>query len=186
MVLAGAVAASGFAQEEPTPSASPDQPAPAAPSEKSLPAKPQLSAGALDVQRLAQAGVGEGVILAYVTNSATPYGLTPDGIICLKGAGVPSEVISAMITRDQQLAAAAPPLEAALAPPPSLAVTEPEEGPSIIANDDAWPEPPIVVDESDLAPEQPASLGPVRAPYPVRLNDPIVVYRLPSFALPYW
>jgi hypothetical protein len=40
--------------------------------------------------------------------------------------------------------------------------------------------------EPDDAPDQPASAGPVRVPYPVKLNDPIIILRLPSFALPCW
>jgi hypothetical protein len=40
--------------------------------------------------------------------------------------------------------------------------------------------------EPDDVPEQPASAGPVRVPYAVKLNDPIVVLRLPTFALPCW
>ena len=36
------------------------------------------------------------------------------------------------------------------------------------------------------APEQPENTGPVRVPYAVKLNDPIVILKLPTFRVPYW
>jgi hypothetical protein len=67
--------------------------------------------------RLVQAGVDESVILSYVTNSTSTFNLDSDKIIYLSDLGVPNEVVSAMMQRDQllqqQMAAANPP------PPPS-------------------------------------------------------------------
>jgi hypothetical protein len=40
--------------------------------------------------------------------------------------------------------------------------------------------------EPDDVPDQPASAGPVRVPYAVKLSDPIVIFRLPTFTVPYW
>jgi hypothetical protein len=40
--------------------------------------------------------------------------------------------------------------------------------------------------EPDDVPDQPESVGPVRMPYPVKLSDPIIILRLPTFALPCW
>jgi len=45
--------------------------------EKPLPANVKLTAPAAEVIRLAQAGVDERVMLAYITNSARPFNLTP-------------------------------------------------------------------------------------------------------------
>jgi hypothetical protein len=47
--------------------------------------------------------VEEAVILAYVTNAATAFNLSPDSIIYLNDIGVPASVVSAMIQRDQVL-----------------------------------------------------------------------------------
>jgi hypothetical protein len=196
MVLAGGLAAPGLAQgnlspvsDKPT-TAAPSPPSAVAPSSsgaETQPAKVQLSAGAMEIQRLTQAGLSEGVILAYVTNSPHRYSLTPDQIIDLKHAGVAPRIISAMITHDQALPAEPPPYLVAAAPPRSLAVPIPEdEGPSIVVDDGAWPAPSMIADDEGYAPEQPANLGPVRAPYPVKLNDPILVLKLPSFTIPYW
>jgi hypothetical protein len=198
MVLAGGLTASSFAQSDPTPAPPSDNPAAVAPAPPAqslpdspetapVPSKVQLSAGALDVQRLTQAGLSEGVLLAYVTNSACRYSLTPDQIIDLKNTGLSAKVISAMISHDQALPPAPPELIAAITPANTLAVSFSEaDGPTIVANDDAWPTPTVISDDDGYAPEQPASLGPVRAPYPVRLNDPIVILKLPSFAFPCW
>jgi hypothetical protein len=61
------------------------------------------------VIRLAQSGVEESVLLAYVNNSGSAFNLTPDQIIYLKDLGVPNDVVTAMIQRDQQLGATANP-----------------------------------------------------------------------------
>ena len=150
------------------------------------------------------------MVLAYINSSAGTFNLSADQIVSLKSQGVSPVVINAMIEHDRELisgerpmTASAPPpfppsVQAALAaslhpageagaPPPSLATPLPAPDRSIIAPDDesagtgtwVWIEP-------DDVPDQPRSAGPVRLPYPVKLNDPIVVLRLPSFALPCW
>ena len=55
------------------------------------------------VVRLAQAGVDESVIMTYVTNSGSTFNLDSDKIIYLKDIGLPNEVVTAMMQRDQQL-----------------------------------------------------------------------------------
>jgi hypothetical protein len=185
MVLAGGVAVLSFAQE--TASDTSAAPAPLPPAQtasgsvgdKPLPSSMQLSAGSMDVQRLTQAGVGEDVILAFITNSTRIFNLTPSQIIYLKEIGTPTRVLSAMISHDQTLPPALP--------AETVVVSSPETvGPTIIANDDAWPPLSIIADDEGYAPEQPESMGPVRAPYPVKLSDPIVILKLPSFTIPYW
>ena len=66
------------------------------------------------VIKLAQGGVGESVILAYINNSANTFNLTSDQIIYLKDIGLPDDAVTAMMQRDQQLGATA-----AETPPPA-------------------------------------------------------------------
>lgn len=57
------------------------------------------------VVKLTQAGVGEAVIMAYVTNSGSMFNLDPDKIIYLKDIGAPDGLVTAMMQRDQMLQA---------------------------------------------------------------------------------
>ena len=178
--------------------------------DKSLSSNRYLSPWLYEVERLTQAGIEEAVVLAYINNSAGTFNLTADQVIALKTMGASPQVINAMIRHDRELisgerpltASAPPPLppsvQAALAAslhttgpasaqPTTLATPLPPPNRSIIAPDDepgaggtwVWVEP-------DDVPDQPASVGPVRLPYPVKLNDPIIILRLPTFTLPYW
>src|SRR5208282_151636 len=83
------------------------------------------------VVRLAQAGVDESVILTYITNSTSTFNLDSDKIIYLSDLGVPNEVVTAMMQRDQvmqqQMAAASMPPQPP--PPPETTTTEPTEPP---------------------------------------------------------
>jgi len=91
------------------------------------------------VVRLAQAGVDESVIMSYVSNSTSTFNLDSDTIIYLSDLGVPNEVVTAMMQRDQflqqQMAAANPPQPPP--PVPETPATEPTEPPPP-------PEPPEV------------------------------------------
>jgi len=60
---------------------------------------PQLN----DFVKLVQAGVGENVLLAYVTNSPGTFNLSSDDILYLNDLGAPDTVVSAMLQHDQQL-----------------------------------------------------------------------------------
>jgi hypothetical protein len=192
----------------PSSTAAPATPGNAA--DKAQPSNRYLSPWFYEIERLTQAGVEEAVVLSYINNSAGTFNLTADQIVLLKNLGASPQVISAMIEHDRELisgerpmtASATPPLppsvQAALdatfhttAPasthPTTLATPLPPPNRSIIAPDDepeaggmwVWVEP-------DDVPDQPASAGPVRMPYPVKLSDPIIVLRLPTFALPCW
>ena len=94
------------------------------------------------VIRLTQAGVDESVIMTFVTNSGSTFNLDSDKIIYLKDIGLPNEVVTVMMQRDQQLqqqmAASAyqPPAQPAPAPdttyqpetaPPPQPVEQPAE-----------------------------------------------------------
>ena len=62
-----------------------------------------LSPSAAEVARLAQSGVDASVMLAYVNNSASAFEVGSDQIIYLNDIGVPGNVVTAMIQRDQVL-----------------------------------------------------------------------------------
>ena len=222
MMLAGGAVMLGVAQDALVPSQ------PAAPSNSSAvtapaPAAPSLTNKAADisatsnlyvspwvdeVERLTQAKVDEGVVLAYVINTAGTFNLTADQIVRLKNLGASPQIINAMMQHDQELISGARPMTAAS--PPSLPASfktalvshpqpaaaapaapatpaPPPIGPvQIVANDDYNSGPDWIYVEPDDVPDQPPSADPVRLPYPVKLNDPIVVLRLPTFSVPYW
>ena len=50
-----------------------------------------------EIQSMAQAHVGDSVIVSQIQNSSTRYSLTADQIIALKNAGVSDAVLNAMI-----------------------------------------------------------------------------------------
>jgi hypothetical protein len=83
--------------------------APLAEAVPALPAAPpKLSPGVDEIVQLAQAGVGDGVLLAYVENSPTAYQLDVEEILYLHDLGISAEVIGAM-ARHGQTAGGPPP-----------------------------------------------------------------------------
>jgi len=68
-----------------------------------LPPNVYPSSPLAQVIKLTQAGVSEGVIMTYATNSGSTFNLDPDKIIYLKDIGLPDELVTAMIQRDQVL-----------------------------------------------------------------------------------
>ncbi len=94
------------AQTQPVPqpgtnlvSTSPDN----APAASTLPSDIDPNSPLAQVIRLVQAGVEQSVILTYISNSASLFNLNSDEIIYLNDLGVPTEIINAMMQRDQQL-----------------------------------------------------------------------------------
>ncbi len=87
----------------------------------------RISQPLYEVIKLAQSGVDEAVILTYVTNSIAIFTLGAEEIVYLTDIGVPNNVISAMMQRDQTLRAAyanaAPPVPATNEPPAAVAPT---------------------------------------------------------------
>lgn len=173
------------------------------------PAILSLSPWFYEVERLARAGVDDSVIMAYINNSAGTFNLTAEQVIYLKDLGLSPQMINTMIDHDQELISGARPMPTSAPPPYPPAVqaalaarlhpaggaarpaqVSPAPSPlpwsSIIAPDDDSSPGTLVFVEPDDAPDQPKSAGPVRVPYPVKLSDPIVILKLPSFALPYW
>ncbi len=81
------------------------------------------------VIRLMQAGVDESIIMTYVTNSGSTFNLNSDKIIYLKDIGLPNEIVTAMMQRDQQLQQqmAATTYQPPAQPAPVPETTEPPE-----------------------------------------------------------
>ena len=118
-----ALAAEESAQE-PAPPVDTDAPATLVSEEKPLPSNIKPSAPVAELIKLANSGLNESVMLAFVTNSAHVFNLTAEEIIYLNDIGVPGSVVTAMIQHDQQLKAGAP-APVATEPPPPPPATEP-------------------------------------------------------------
>ena len=180
------------------------------PAAKTPPAILSLSPWFYEVERLARAGVDDSVIFAYINNSAGTFNLTADQVIYLKNLGLSPQIINTMIDHDQDLISGARPLTASASPPfppavqaalaarlhpaasaatPSPVMAAPSAAPesNIIAPDDNSDEAgTLVYVEPDDVRDQPLSAGPVRVPYAVKLNDPIIMLKLPTFTVPCW
>ena len=98
---------------------------PAAPPDQGQAAQANLSAGAAEVVRLAQSGVTEDVVLAYVQNSQSTFNLAADDVVYLRDVGLSSAVITAMLNHDNTLRSQQP-----QAPPPGTQ-PPPEPVPSV-------------------------------------------------------
>ena len=78
----------------------------AAPAEavpKIVTAPPKLSPGVDEIVQLAQAGVGDEVLQAYIENSPVAYKLDVEQILYLHDLGLSAETIAAMVRRSQSL-----------------------------------------------------------------------------------
>ena len=171
MVLASGAVVPGVAQDALKPSqttvssnnTAATVPAPAAPAlpnnagDKSPSSTLYASPWVDEVERLTKAGVDEGVVLAYVINSAGTFNLTADQIVRLKSVGVSPQVVNAMIQHDQELISGARPLTAAS--PPSL----PTAFQAALA---AHPQPAVTTATPSAAPAAPAP-----APAQIVAND---------------
>ncbi len=108
------------------------------------PTPPALSPKAAEVVKLARAGVGDEVILAYVKNCQSPFNLSANAILRLKEAGVASPVIVAMLTHDSSLRNENQP--APYASSQNFAPAEqPPGGPGLVPADQAPPPAPAEV-----------------------------------------
>jgi hypothetical protein len=86
------------------------------------PAAVMLSPAMQEVVKMQQAGVSEAVILSYVTNSPTRFGLTSDQIIYLHDLGFSSDVTKTLIEHDAAVVSAkAQPAAAPILVTPSVA-----------------------------------------------------------------
>ena len=120
-----------------------DAPAKPISTAKPLPPAVRPTAPVAEVLKLADSGVEEGVMLAFVTNSTSIFNLGAEEIIYLNDIGVPSAVITAMIQRDQVLKASF----ANTAPAPAAPAPAPAEPAPAAA------EPPPAPSPADMAPQ---------------------------------
>ena len=113
-----------IAADQASPAPDSAAPASATPSNLSSPA-------AADVVKLAQSGVTDDVLLAFVNSSQQPYNLSANDILYLKNAGLPARVLEAMLKHDitllkppsQSNAQQNPPNPAPGTPPPSQVIS---------------------------------------------------------------
>lgn len=156
--------------------------------------QPVLSAWALEVLKLVQAGLNDDILYSYIESAGT-FNLGSEQIIHLHQSGVSSQLISAMILHDADIISGVKPVLSSTSPqsPVRFRKLEPEDAVSRAGPGEAylapmapeWPAPafdggggPLVIWSGERdAPEQPQELFPVRKPYAVRLTDPIVVIR---------
>jgi hypothetical protein len=99
IALAAFPLASGYSQVSSAPATAAATPAP-------LPT--DLSPTAAEVVKLAQSGVGDDVVLAYIKNSQAPYNLSANNILYLKNAGLSSPVLAAMLNHDGSVVRSTP------------------------------------------------------------------------------
>jgi hypothetical protein len=120
-----------------------------------LPADFKPSPALSEIIKLAQAGVGDEVLLAFIAKSGQAFELTPDEIIFLRDLGVSEEVITAMI-KSQGIAR---PAGTAVAPAPASA--QPAQVAPALAAPAPNPQPPAlngaVAQPAPDAPPAPAS-----------------------------
>lgn len=150
---------------------------PAPPTETSVleavvpPPELNLSPALSEIVKLVQAGVGEGVLAAYVTNSTDVFNIGSSEILYLHDLGVPENIITVLIQQDSTpQALAAKRAAAAVQPlPPGLALTTPAS--AVYPPTTAQAATPAT-DATNLPPPTPAA------------PTPAVVYTVPAVQQP--
>jgi len=128
------LAAPAYAADTPAGTAPEAAPAPAArvaerPTATPVPLAPNLS----EVAKLASAGLGDEVILAYIKNCRVPFYLSADAILRLKELGVSSPVIAAMLSHDAAPRNPSPPAPVAAQRPAPPTPAQPAPQPEYVA-----------------------------------------------------
>jgi hypothetical protein len=125
--------------------------------EKTLPPSIHPARPLAEIIKLANSGVEESVMMAFVTNSTSTFNLNAEEIIYLKDIGVPDVVVTAMILRDQTLrsesittlaAAAPPPAEMPVAPNASEVAPQPDATAAAYPPEQAPPPTEVAADSS--------------------------------------
>jgi hypothetical protein len=137
--------ASGDASAQTPALADTDAPAKLVSTEKPLPPSIRPSGPVAEVVKLANSGLDESVMLAFVTNSTSTFNLGAEEIIYLNDIGVPGSVVTSMIQRDQalktSLASAANPPPPAMESPPAPAVRDTQLSAASSGPDQVPPQP---------------------------------------------
>jgi len=167
------------------------------------PAKVYQSPWFLELGKLAQSGIEDRVLFAFVDSAGT-FNLRPDQIIHLRDLGVSGGVINAVLQHDSEIAlglrqvppSAIPPsapslqtllvarpaapakpgaaVPAAAAPLP-VPASAPSPGPAV--SDEGESEIPLAPAQPPPLPGRPQEFSPVRKPYPEQLTNPIIMVR---------
>ena len=96
----------GYAQ---TPSSTPSStpvmaaPTPPNPGDAAPDTKSGFAPNVAEVVKLAQSKVGDEVVIAFIKNSQSPFGLSAADVLALKDAGLSSPVVAAMLSHDTGL-----------------------------------------------------------------------------------
>ncbi len=138
------------------------------------PAIPNLSPGLAEIIRLAQAKVGEDVLLAYIARSTVAYNPTTEEIIYLHDLGVSDKVVAEIVKRSPQ--------PAALMAEQKPVVQEPLNIPAVpAANAPMAPAGPVLTPLVSTNPG-PATVvtQPVVVQQPVIIEQPIVIQQAPE------
>ena len=194
--LTGSLAQNAFQPTSASPRPASPAPALADADSKTSPAAsaPRLSPWTSEIVKLAQAGIDEGVVLAFIENCGT-FSLGADQIIHLVDVGVSSQVINAMLQHDYDLTSGAkwptitsrPPLDPAIekalaalrdteskaAPPPPLdptAATPPGSDVPTVPSIESTPPVSPVVTSAESGKSEPAE---TIEPKPVPIAAPI-------------
>ncbi|MEY2429028.1 MAG: hypothetical protein QOJ40_1913 [Verrucomicrobiota bacterium] len=89
-----------------------------------------LSPGVSEAIRLAESGVGDDVVVAYIQNSQATFNLSADHVLYLKDLGLSSAVVTAMLNHDSGFRTQTQPYPPATQPPPQPEVApQPVEAP---------------------------------------------------------
>jgi hypothetical protein len=89
-----------------------------------------------EVIKLVQSGVDESIITAYINNSGSTFNLDADKIIYLDNVGVPKDLVTAMMQRDQSLQAQVAAASPQPAPPaPETVTTDVAPEPDVVTVD---------------------------------------------------
>src|SRR5438105_4984702 len=99
-------------------------PGPNASAEQSAAVPSDLSPGVTEAIRLAESGVGDDVVVAYIQNSQATFNLSADHVLYLKDLGLSSAIVTAMLNHDSGIRAQTQPST----PQPEVA-PQPVEGP---------------------------------------------------------
>ncbi len=128
-----------------------------------------LSPALQEVVKLAQAHLGDDVILAYIRNSGASYTLSADDILYLKGQGVSQNVITTLLQKGSAGTPAAPAGMAPVPPPPPSQpeMPAPSAGPAMT---------PTPAPLSSSEPPEVGSSAPATAPSAAPAPEPAVSF----------
>ena len=138
----------------------------------------KLSPASLKVARMLQSGMDEKVVVAYVKNNPAPAAPTAEELVYLHQLGVPSPVLTALLTETTK----APITEIAAAPAgPAVPVAAPAEKVEVTSNYTPLPGAPQPVQTQVNGSAVISNPVPVQAPAPVVVQQqPTVVYTQPA------